>query len=60
MQLLETLQILNAPYASGQRIRCAERKANLQYVEQIFNGAFSDLSFNALLYALLGQVLGNR
>ena len=37
MQLLETLQILNAPYASGQRFCRSERKANLQHVEQILH-----------------------
>ena len=55
MQLLETLQILNAPYASGQRFCRTGRKANLQHIEQIFNSAFSP----SLLNALLGQVLGN-
>ena len=55
MQLPETLQILDAPYASGQRFRRTECKANLQHIEQIFNGAFSA----PLLNALLGQVLGN-
>ncbi len=33
MQLLETLQVPDVPYASGQRIRRAERKADLQHVK---------------------------
>ena len=60
MQVLETLQILYAPDASGQRLGRGERKANLQHVEQCFNGAFSAPLLNTLLNTLLGQVLGNR
>ncbi len=48
-QLLETLHIANGPKVSGQRIRRGEPKANLQHVEQSFNGAFSASLLNAFV-----------
>ena len=58
MQLLEPVQIVNRGNAGGQRMGGGRPKANLQHVENIFNGAVSAPLLNALLNTLLGEVLG--
>ena len=53
MQLLEALQIVDGGNAVRYGVRLAQTKANLQYLEDICERAFSLPSCNALFNALL-------